>query len=251
MGLRLMELADGFSCWVTGELEAAFIYAEIFEDGTYDLPALPRAPFVVDVGANIGLYCLWMKRRHPDARILAFEPAPGNAEALHRNLRLHGAADGVTVRQCGLGAAQMEGAKLTYYPGMSGNSTLHPEEKVLHRRLMEERLGVAEAAELFAAEEIPVRIERLSSVLREARPQGAIDLLKVDVEGAEAEVLAGIDAADWPRIGALQLEVADVDGRLAEVERLLRGHGYTVGSSPVPRIWEELKFWYVTAARSE
>jgi hypothetical protein len=52
-------------------------------------------------------------------------------------------------------------------------------------------------------------------------------LLKVDVEGDELNVLLGIDAAHWPMIRQVVVEVHDVDGRLHDVCRLLRGVGYT------------------------
>ena len=52
---------------------------------------------------------------------------------------------------------------------------------------------------------------------------GRIDLLKIDVEQAEADVLAGILDADWPLIRQLAAEVHDLDGRLAAiVERAAR-----------------------------
>lgn len=53
---QLLELAPGFSCWGGGEEEALFIYKEIFEDDTYNVTPLPENAFVVDVGANIGLF---------------------------------------------------------------------------------------------------------------------------------------------------------------------------------------------------
>ncbi len=31
-------------------------------------------------------------------------------------------------------------------------------------------------------------------------PEGDVSLLKIDVEGSEADVLRGVDEADWPRI---------------------------------------------------
>lgn len=48
-----------------------------------------------------------------------------------------------------------------------------------------------------------------------------MDLLKIDVERAELAVLHGISDSDWPRIRQIVLEVHDIDGRLAEVKRLL------------------------------
>jgi hypothetical protein len=133
---------------------------------------------------------------------------------------------------------------------MPGNSTLHPGEKVLQKNLMGERLGEERAADLFRATEITVKVDRLSRFLAEYHPGiTAIDLLKVDVEGAELEVLGGIDDADWAKIQHVLLEVSDADGALAEVEELLRDKGLTVTSEPVPFMWEELKFFYVTAHR--
>ncbi len=53
-----------------------------------------------------------------------------------------------------------------------------------------------------------------------------IDLLKIDVEKSELDVLAGIEDADWARIGHLVLEVHDIDDRVAVVFDVLRRRGF-------------------------
>jgi hypothetical protein len=55
-----------------------------------------------------------------------------------------------------------------------------------------------------------------------------VDLLKIDVEGAEWEVLQGIRREDWPRIRQVVMEVHDVAGRLTRVRRLLEDEGFVV-----------------------
>lgn len=56
----------------------------------------------------------------------------------------------------------------------------------------------------------------------------AVDLVKVDVEGAEWAVLNGIEDADWPRLRQLVIEVHDVGGRVARVRDMLERKGYRV-----------------------
>lgn len=248
MSLRLVELDEGFSCYVSGEFEARFIYAEIFQDHNYDHEALPERPVIVDVGANIGLFSLFVKRRYPQASVIAFEPAPENVTALRRNLELH-EVDGVAVHPVCLGAQPGE-AQLTYYPQMPGNSTLHPGEKELQKSLMSERLGAEQATTLFASAQMTVGVERLSDVLSREHPEvTAVHLLKVDVEGAELDVLRGIDDRHWPHIGTVLLEAADFGDRLEQVTGLLRSKGFDVSAEPVKFMWEELRFHYVTATR--
>jgi FkbM family methyltransferase len=43
-------------------------------------------PIIVDAGANIGAASLWFSAEFPEARIVAIEPDPENAEVLRRNL---------------------------------------------------------------------------------------------------------------------------------------------------------------------
>jgi FkbM family methyltransferase len=59
-----------------------------------------------------------------------------------------------------------------------------------------------------------------------------VDLLKIDVEGAELAALAGVEPDDWPRIRQLLVEVHDVDGRIGAVEAMLRERGYAVRRQP-------------------
>jgi 31-O-methyltransferase len=67
----------------------------------------------------------------------------------------------------------------------------------------------------------------------------AIDLLKIDVEGAEWEVLKGIQDEDWPRIRQIVMEVHDVDGRLTRVCRLLEDKGFVAAAEAGD--WELLR----------
>lgn len=74
---------------------------------------------------------------------------------------------------------------------------------------------------------ITCEVRTLSGVLREhAVP--SVDLLKIDVEGAEWDVLQGIEDADWPRLRQLVIEVHDADGRVARIAELLREKGFSV-----------------------
>ena len=61
-----------------------------------------------------------------------------------------------------------------------------------------------------------------------------IDLIKVDVEGAELDVLEGISQAHWPMIRRVVAEVHDIDGRMTALTGLLKAQGFavTVGANP-------------------
>ncbi len=128
---------------------------EIFVNRIYDIGDIPSGrPVLVDAGANIGLAALYWKIRYGEFRYLGFEPDPAVAACASENLRAW-AVDGELL---GLAVAGEEGEAGFIVDGADGG-----------------RLG--EGA-------LRVRTTRLSRFLPEA-----VDLLKIDVEGAEAVVL--------------------------------------------------------------
>ncbi len=86
-------------------------------------------------------------------------------------------------------------------------------------------VGVRLRAGGFGKRRFRCQVRTLSEILGEFEVP-RVDLLKIDVEGSEWEVLAGLQSAHWPRIRQVVVEVHDVEGRVAEVEELLRGHGF-------------------------
>lgn len=53
-----------------------------------------------------------------------------------------------------------------------------------------------------------------------------VDLLKIDVEGAELDVLLGLDGETWPRVRQVVVETHNRDGRQTQIERLLTENGF-------------------------
>ncbi|MBQ0927076.1 FkbM family methyltransferase [Saccharopolyspora endophytica] len=253
--LRSVQVAEGFSVSVPQPEDALFsevefIYNEIFVERTYLKHGirLSESARIVDVGANVGLFSLFVKQEFPGARILAFEPIPATHRALVENLENHGAA-GVEVVRAALGGRPEARVSFTFYPALHGNSTRYPEQKKINQELIVEQIGPEAVDRIMGGVEVEAEVRRLSDALRDWAPEGPIDLLKVDVEGAELEVLEGLDPSDWRRVRQCVLEVQDLDGRLDAVLGLLDAHGFTATTESAPDIPDVLRQSMVYATR--
>jgi FkbM family methyltransferase len=231
---KLVEFDDGLKVFASSSMETRFIYDEIFRLGCYDGIRLPQRPLVIDVGANIGMFALFVKLRYPDAEILAFEPAPESASVFRQNMDLHG-LDGVQVAEIALGSCQEHSAPFTYYPAIPGNSTRYPGQKGAAKAALSKIYSARVAERLYKGRDITVPVERLSGFLSADR---AVDLLMIDVEGGEVDVLRGIDPEHWPLIRQAVIKVAvkleDDGGRLDSVCGLLRSRGFDPSVGPEP-----------------
>ena len=143
------------------------------EESPFLLAAGKDAEVIFDIGANAGYYALhWASRIASNGCIHAFEPVPSTYARLQRNVHLNGLERSVHTRNFGLG----DEAKTVsiFLPEFSGSSAasiknLHPEEKSI---------------------EVAVRIETLDEYFTGAG-LSRLDLIKIDVEGAELLVLKG------------------------------------------------------------
>lgn len=150
---------------------------------------------VVDLGANTGLFTRWILARCPQARVIAVEPEPGNLDCLAmnvegRNVRIVRAAIGAWVRDVELHTSTGE-----------------------HGFTM---MGAPKAGRPA----IKVPVVTMASILDGDEP---IDLLKVDIEGAEAELFS--NCAGWiGRVKTILVE-CHTPYKLADLERDLRKAG--------------------------
>ncbi|TDZ38923.1 Methyltransferase sdnD [Colletotrichum spinosum] len=230
---QLVQLADDLKVYTTSEGEARYIYNEIWADGCYDGAEIPDNPFIVDIGANIGLFTIYMRRKYPLARVLAFEPAPANFLLMRQNLKLAdvrtsppGVVGGVEFHPMAVGAEDGR-ARLRYYPNLPGNSTLRPEDKEPLRAALQESMTEEFAAACFDVyETVDVRVCTLQSIL-ECREIKRIDLVKIDVEGAELAVLQGIGTL-WNRVRNIMVETMESTGVRQEIEALLKQKGFAI-----------------------
>jgi FkbM family methyltransferase len=124
---------------------------------------------VIDVGANVGILTLAMARAiGAEGEVLAVEPSPGLCEALRQTVIANGLASKVSIEA--VAAADREGSAELFIGGTSGWSSLTPLE------------GIS-----GGAVEVPLRT--LDSLVE---PGSTITVAKIDVEGSELLVLAGM-----------------------------------------------------------
>ena len=162
--LRVGETRPAVAVSDYGELE---VMRDILLDDEYALPDIPAPRVILDVGANIGLAALQFRARYPGAEIVAIEPDPETFAKLERNV-----ADDPRIRPVNVAVAAAGGELLLFRPpGYSIASSL--------KRSGAERDAYAR-----------VRAETLDDLCAELG-LASIDLVKLDVEGAELEALRG------------------------------------------------------------
>lgn len=128
---------------------------------------------VADIGANIGLFTVTASKMvGPTGEVYAFEPEPENFGLLVRNVALNGCKN---VRCLQVAVAETTGMVDLYRDPLNlGNHSL------CQRNVTKN--GPAA---------VTVRSRSLDSIIMEADPQARVDLVKVDVQGAEGKVLRG------------------------------------------------------------
>lgn len=195
---------DGLQFAFAHEEEFISIHQNVFGDREYRFDAEGPIPFVIDGGAHIGLSVLFFKRYYPNAQIVAFEPNPDVFALLERNVRQNH-LDGVRLVNAALAGAAGEidfhAQRGTCREWTWGGSTVKNRWLELDPK---------------ASRTIRVPAVRLSEFLD--RP---VDLLKLDVEGLEAEVLAEAE----PLLGRVQQVVLEFHGSTTnpanDLERIL------------------------------
>jgi amino acid adenylation domain-containing protein/FkbM family methyltransferase len=243
-------LPNGMAIAHQNKNETDYLYEEIFEKQMYTRHgvSLPPGACVFDVGANIGIFTLFVKQHCPEARVYAFEPIKPIFETLSINADLYG--PDVRLFPFGL-SRESRTDTFTYYPqysmmsGLSAYARADGDVEVVKKymRNQQERDGgdggaaavfLEHADELlagrFVGEAHQSQLKTLSDVIREERVE-RIDLLKVDVQRAELDVLLGIEEGDWGKVRQVVMEVHDgvgeeSEGRVAEIVALLESHGF-------------------------
>jgi FkbM family methyltransferase len=185
LGLALTDIAD------------LMIFEEVFLDGIYPLESLPMLPdTIIDCGACAGFFTVLAHARFPAARMHVFEPEPGNLSRLHRNLALNGLAVEVHPAAVGL----REGTASFIGHGFGGH--------------------LARAGSLGTIEVPVVDFPRFLQVCSPERL-----LLKIDIEGAEAELLPALTPV-LPSTTAIFLETHHPEDRCQQYLQPLLDAGF-------------------------
>jgi len=183
----------------------------------------------IDVGANAGYYSVLAAARVGSAgRVLAFEPNPTVRERLQLHVALNRVTDRVSIFEVALGARDADAVEffLSCVPENSGLSSLVPPSP--------DSDGVnATAFGRGLRHDVRIRVPvRTFDSWAERAGVTQADLVKIDVEGAELDVLCGMSrslaSGAFPRIIC---ETA-VDG---PAQRLMEQSGYSTSVlDPVP-----------------
>jgi FkbM family methyltransferase len=137
---------------------------DLFVSRIYHFEAQRSDPVIIDAGSNIGMSILYFKDVYPAARIVGFEPDPAIFPLLHENVARNGLTD-VRVLQAGL--AREEGTLSFCADGKFGSC--------LAEHLPADATG-------WTRHDVPC--VKLSDHLT-----GPVDFLKMNIEGAEWDVL--------------------------------------------------------------
>jgi FkbM family methyltransferase len=137
---------------------------EIFLDDSYKFKSVNKNPLILDCGANIGLSVIYFKQMYPGSRVIAFEPDPTIYKMLEQNLDTFGYGDVCLHNK----AVWKENTILKFAStgSLGGSLDIHA-----------------------GREYDPDTITEVPALRLKDYMEEETDFLKIDIEGAELEVL--------------------------------------------------------------
>jgi len=220
---------------------------------------------VFDLGANIGLFSVLVMQKKKNLRVFAFEPIPCLYQMALKNLETNsGESSKASVFPIGI-SDKTDRVTFRFDPTTSFQASMCLDQvrSIADRNpLLWARAFISDSVALGLVSrsvgdllhkvfQIPVLnvfllmlmllpslwnekmyslkvecpVRSLSEVIEEQKVE-RIDLLKIDVEGAELAVLRGILDKDWIKIKQVVVEVHDIDDRVNKILLLLQSKGF-------------------------
>lgn len=178
--VRLGKDRDGI--WIRPASDLG-IFHQVFIHDEYGFEIDGEVATIVDAGANIGCASIYFARRFPAARIVAIEPMPSTFEMLERNIVNR---PNISARNAALWS---ENEQIELVDEWQNHLAVRVQRcSDSSGRVLVNGLTMWDIAELF--------------------PSGVIDILKIDIEGAEDEVFAA--APEWlEKVGHIIIEFHD------------------------------------------
>lgn len=239
------------------EMETESIINEIFHYHTYLGKYLTLRPgsVVFDIGANVGIFSLYaMKQCNDDALIYSFEPIPITFECLKRNLKSY--KNKVFLYNAGISNVENECMRdFTLFSTWSILATYRPKDKIISNFLpllnYETLLAIAKdwdkplyyqlkflpfmrpyLIKRFYKQQtietkVPCRVISLGDFIKKHHIS-RIDFLKIDVEGAEFDVIKSIEPEQFRRIQQISIEAHDICNRVSQISTYLQKQGFVV-----------------------
>jgi len=189
---------------------------------SYRLASLSHAPPIrsfVDLGANIGAFSLALLDRWPEARGVGCEPSIECVRLAQQNFARNGVKTCECLPVAVVGNLGPETVSFSYRPFLPNASSI-----------------VDSNSESRDVVKVPVRTIRFSELLD--RIDGIVDLVKIDVEGAEYSIIAETPPEIFGRIKLLAVEYHHVPGHSPDelVEKLTAAGLPLVSHEPKSRI---------------
>ena len=185
-------------------------FNEVLVDQVYEtvLSHVPECKTMIDLGANIGLSSIFFAAHYPATRIFAVEPNPNTYRLLSLNLQ----------------KLKSEGRCVTLQAAVWGTE----------RDLTPDPTKESEHYSVFAAIEPPegkpleagITGVPIRTIIDRSRFDH-IDLMKVDIEGAETELFKG-DLTWLNRVGCIAIEFHGDSRRTINFDAVMRDYGFRI-----------------------
>jgi FkbM family methyltransferase len=216
-GLRLLSFRDGLNVVCRGATRDWDVIHELFFAGSYGramqfLRAQSGSPVVLDLGGNIGLFSLLAAQTKDGAKVISFEPGPPNQTLFEINRLTNSTlSNRIELRRAAVGGTART-TKWFFDEDNPGGSGLYSVE----------------------GRRYPVEVLTFTDVVRSLGNQVA--LAKIDIEGAEYEILTQTPMETWRSIQAVSLELhSDPEGKTTQEQFLdrMKSYGFKIEQESV------------------
>ena len=185
------------------------VFQQVFVDGQYDLERIDEPRLIIDAGAHIGLASVFFAMKYPHSNIIAIEPETQNFALLCQNVTRF--PNVTPVR-----AALWHRPEILTIANPHADSWMFQMEPASSADGNDTTIGltIGEILSWCGASEI--------------------DLLKLDVEGAEKEIFAAARYEDWlSGVRQIVVELHDllVPGCTESLEEAVRGQEFSRSTS--------------------